>query len=526
MQKKVTTIPATIKKFSQTSINQVNKIKVAAYARVSTDHEDQVSSYEAQIDYYENYIKGRSDWEFAGMYSDEGISGTNTKKRIGFQSMVNDALEGKIDLIITKSVSRFARNTVDSLTTVRKLKEKGVEIYFEKENIWTLDSKGELLITIMSSLAQEESRSISENCTWGQRKRFADGKVSVPYKTFLGYDKGKDGNLAINKEEAKIVKKIYSLFLQGYNIGSIASILTSEGIRTPRGKEQWYHGTVKSILSNEKYKGDALLQKTFTVDYLTKKAKKNEGEVEQYYIKDNHEAIIPRETFERVQRLLKKKSEDKYKHSSVSIFSSRIKCGSCGANYGSKLWHSNSKYRKTIWQCNEKFKNEVKCETPHICEEEIKEIFIKAINEVIKKKKTIQDEGIYFIKSVLNTEELESEKENLEEKINTIVKNINLCIADNSKKVQDQKRYEESYNKLVFEYERLQSELCKIKEEILDKQIRKDEIQYFLKNIEEQVPIAEFDDTLWCNTIECIIVNIDNNCIVKFQDGTEIKVNR
>lgn len=152
MQKKVTTIPATIKKFSQTSINQVNKIKVAAYARVSTDHEDQVSSYEAQIDYYENYIKGRSDWEFAGMYSDEGISGTNTKKRIGFQSMINDALEGKIDLIITKSVSRFARNTVDSLTTVRKLKEKGVEIYFEKENIWTLDSKGELLITIMSSL--------------------------------------------------------------------------------------------------------------------------------------------------------------------------------------------------------------------------------------------------------------------------------------------------------------------------------------------------------------------------------------
>lgn len=192
MAKSVTTIPATLSRFTAAPINSTKKRRVAAYARVSTDNEEQLTSYEAQIDYYTNYINGRDDWEFVGVYPDEGITGTNTKKREQFRQMVADALDGKIDLIITKSVSRFARNTVDSLTTIRKLKEHNVEVYFEKENIWTFDSKGELLLTIMSSLAQEESRSISENCTWGQRKRFADGKVTVLFKRFLGYDMGSD----------------------------------------------------------------------------------------------------------------------------------------------------------------------------------------------------------------------------------------------------------------------------------------------------------------------------------------------
>ena len=195
---KVITIPATRSRYTAAPINSRDKRKVAGYARVSTDHEEQQTSYEAQVDYYTNYIKGREDWEFVSVYTDEGISATSTTKRNGFNKMVADALDGRIDLIITKSVSRFARNTVDSLTTIRKLKEHKVECYFEKENIWTFDSKGELLLTIMSSLAQEESRSISENVTWGQRKRFADGKVTVPFKRFLGYDRGEDGNLVIN----------------------------------------------------------------------------------------------------------------------------------------------------------------------------------------------------------------------------------------------------------------------------------------------------------------------------------------
>ena len=284
MARAVTVIPPTIQPITHLARNAVVRRRVAAYARVSTSSEEQLTSYEAQVDYYTRFIQSKPEWEFVRVYTDEGISAVNTKKREGFNQMVRDALDGKIDLIVTKSVSRFARNTVDSLVTVRKLKEKGVEVYFEKENIYTLDSKGELLITIMSSLAQEESRSISENVTWGQRKRFADGKVSLPYSHFLGYRKGDNGLPEIVPEEAETVRWIYSLFLSGKTTGSIASLLTREGIPTPAGKKKWAASTVESILKNEKYKGDALLQKAFTVDFLTKKQKKNEGEVPQYYV--------------------------------------------------------------------------------------------------------------------------------------------------------------------------------------------------------------------------------------------------
>jgi len=274
-------IPAKFHPITHLPETKVQKRRVAAYARVSTDSEEQQTSYAAQVDRYTKYIQERADWEFVAVYTDEGISALNTKHRDGFNRMVADALDGKIDLIVTKSVSRFARNTVDSLTTVRKLKEKGVEVFFEKENIYTLDSKGELLITIMSSLAQEESRSISENVTWGQRKRMADGKVSLPYKHFLGYRKGADGLPEIVPEEAEIVRNIYRWFMEGKTSTGIARTLTEQGVPTPAGKEQWCSSTVKSILTNEKYKGSALLQKRFTVDFLTKKSKVNEGEVPQ-----------------------------------------------------------------------------------------------------------------------------------------------------------------------------------------------------------------------------------------------------
>ncbi|MEG2634766.1 MAG: recombinase family protein, partial [Oscillospiraceae bacterium] len=262
--REVIVFPVTLKNAASIQNSEIRKKRVAAYARVSTDLEEQLTSYAAQVDYYTRYIKDREDWTFVNIYTDEGISATNTKKRDGFNQMIDDALNGKIDLIITKSVSRFARNTVDSLVTVRKLKEKGVEVYFEKENIYTLDSKGELLITIMSSLAQEESRSISENVTWGQRKRFSDGKVTFAYKHFLGYEKGADGLPEVLESEAKTVRLIYRMFLEGETPSSIASYLTDSKIPTPGGKAVWQSSTVASILSNEKYKGDALLQKKFT----------------------------------------------------------------------------------------------------------------------------------------------------------------------------------------------------------------------------------------------------------------------
>ena len=298
MALRVMEIPATIKNRAGETPKQC---RAAAYARVSTDHEDQITSCAAQIDYYTDYIKGRSDLEFVGVYTDEGISGTSTTHREGFKRMIADALAGKIDLIIAKSVSRFARNTIDSLTTIRLLKEHNVECFFEKENIHTLDSRGELLLTIMAAIAQEESRSVSQNCTWGQRRRFADGKVTVPFKRFLGYDRGEDGSLVVNEEQAETVRRIYEMFLNGATTYAIAKTLTAEHIPTPGGKEVWSKNVVKSILTNEKYKGDALLQKVFTVDYLTKQKKKNEGELAQYYVEGSHEPIIPPEVWERVQ---------------------------------------------------------------------------------------------------------------------------------------------------------------------------------------------------------------------------------
>ena len=269
--------------------------------------------------------------------------------------MIEDALAGKIDRIVTKSVSRFARNTVDTLTTIRKLKDKGVGVFFEKENIDTLDSKGELLITIMSSLAQEESRSISENVTWGWRKRIADGKVTVAYSHFLGYEKGEDGTMQIVEDEAKIVRQIYGMFLDGKTPSGIAARLSRQGIPSPAGKEKWQSSTVKSILTNEKYKGDALLQKTFTVDFLQKKKKANEGEVPQYYVENSHPAIVTEEVFDLVQHELRRRQQKGRHTSASSMFSNRIVCGECGAYYGSKVWHSTDAYRSRIWRCNRKY---------------------------------------------------------------------------------------------------------------------------------------------------------------------------
>lgn len=274
MARTVTVIPPSLNsRFSNLAPNISQRRKVAAYARVSTDSEEQVTSYEAQVDYYINYIKSREDWEFVHVYTDEGISALNTKNRDGFNEMVADALAGDIDLIVTKSVSRFARNTVDSLTTIRKLKEHNVEVYFEKEGIWTFDSKGELLITIMSSLAQEESRSISENVTWGVRKQFADGRFSLAYSRFLGYEKGENGTLKIVPEEAETIRLIYKLFLSGRTPLGICKVLEKMHILTPTGKENWHSSTVTSILQNEKYKGDALLQKTFMAYFYRRRLK-------------------------------------------------------------------------------------------------------------------------------------------------------------------------------------------------------------------------------------------------------------
>lgn len=521
MAKTVRAIPATISRFTAVPINSRKKRRVAGYARVSTDHDDQISSYEAQVDYYTNYIRGRDDWEFVGIYTDEGISATNTRHRDGFKRMVRDAMDGKIDLIVTKSVSRFARNTVDSLTTVRKLKDKGIEIYFEKENIWTLDAKGELLITIMSSLAQEESRSISENVTWGHRKRFADGKVSVPYRNFLGYDKGPDGNLVVNKEQAKTVKLIYRLFLDGYTFHSIAGELTSHELKTPAGKTKWYPKTVESILTNEKYKGDALLQKRFTVNFLTKETKANEGEVPQYYVENNHEAIISPQVFDWVQEEIKRRREGKKRYSGVSIFSSKIKCGTCGGWYGAKVWHSNDKYRRTIYRCNDKFKNY--CQTPHLTEDEIKGAFVRAVNKLIRNKEEVISNIRLLKTSLSDTSALEKMRSELNIELNLLTEKVQELIAENARAVKNQDEYSEKYNALVNRYETDKGKYDQTCEEIQKRKVRGRQMDSFISEVQGQDLITEFDEKLWGSLVDFITVYAKDDIRVTFKDGTEIK---
>ena len=280
----------------------LRKKRVAAYARVSTEQDEQQSSYENQIEYYTGYIKSKPEWEFVDIYSDEGITGTNLKKRSGFNRMIEDAMNGKIDLILTKSISRFSRNTVDSLSVTRQLKAKGVEVYFEKENISSMDPQAELLFTILSSIAQEESRSISENVRWGKQRSMEAGKFSLAWSSFLGYKKGPDGLPEIVEEEAETVRKIYQMYLDGDSFKTIAEELTRQRVKTPMDKDVWSASTIRSILTNEKYIGDAIFGKTYSDSNFKRHI--NHGEREMYYVKNHHDAIVSREVFEAANRIL------------------------------------------------------------------------------------------------------------------------------------------------------------------------------------------------------------------------------
>ncbi len=518
----VTVIPPTINPLTRLPNSSVSKRRVAGYARVSTASDEQFTSYEAQIDYYTQYIKRHADWEFVKVYTDEGISGVNTKHREGFNEMIRDALDGKIDLIITKSVSRFARNTVDSLVTVRKLKEKGVEVYFEKENIYTLDSKGELLITIMSSLAQEESRSLSENIIWGQRKRFSDGKVSLPYKQFLGYKKGADGFPEIVPEEAEIVREIYRLFVSGRTTCWIASHLTKLGIPTPAGKKNWQASTIESILTNEKYKGDALLQKMFTVDFLTKKKKVNEGEIPQYYVENSHPAIIAPEEWNLVQNEMTRRKALGKRYSGNSIFSTRLVCADCGSFFGAKVWHSTDKYRKVIWRCNHKFNGE-KCTTPTLEEEDIKSRFLDAINTLIVNRDALLEDCRLIQTALTDCSEIDAKLEKLLQEIEVVGELTKRCIEDNAQNAQDQDAYTVRYNGLVERYEKTKAEVDELQRRRAERQAKAENIGAFMFELcERDTTMTEFDDRLWLTTVDKVTVHSDGRLVFLFQNGTEV----
>ena len=517
---RVTVIPSTKNQHTQLPLNSHTLRRVAAYARVSTLTDEQYTSYEAQVSYYKKFIQERNDWTYIDVYADEGLSGTSTKKRTQFTQMITDALEGKIDLIITKSISRFARNTLDTISFVRKLKDKGIEVYFEKENLWTLDPKSELILTIMASIAQEESRSISQNVTWGKRVSFQQGKVSFAYKNFLGYKKV-DDKLVIDEDQAVIVRLIYQMFLvKGKTASGIANYLKSQHIKTPAGKTNWTKNTVNSILTNEKYKGDALLQKTYTENYLEHKIVKNDGQIPKYYVENNHPAIIDRDTWDQVQIEIQRRESIGAHYSSTDIFSSKLICGDCGGFYGKKKWHSNSKYSRFIYQCNRKFeKGKPKCQTPNLTEEEIKLKFIEAYNLTMKDKQRIIDDTIEVIKVLTDTEQLDHEIESLNDELSVLTELINRLIKENSKTLMNNDEYDNKYNELTTRYEQTKNNLENL---ISTRNYRNDQaikMNLFKDSISKsESELSDWNAHIWMLLVENATMHNDKSVYFKIND--------
>lgn len=390
-KKTVTVIPPTVTPQNEPKTHR--QLRTAAYCRVSTDSDEQELSFDAQVEAYTDKIMRNPEWSLAGIFADEGISGTQAYKRKDFMRMIRLCRQGKIDQIITKSVSRFARNTVDCLNFIRELKALGIPVIFEKEGLNTMHMSSEIYISMHGIFAQSESESLSGNVRWGKQKSAEKGNVAISYKNFLGYRKGADGKPEIVPEEAQTVRKIYDAFLAGDSIGTIKEKLEASGALTPTGKTTWSTTTIQSILTNEKYKGDALLCKTYIADCISKKSVKNTDRP-QYYVTDNHPAIIPREIFDRVQQemarrssLRKKKTKDVKtelgKYSSKYALTELLICGKCGTAYRRAVWNKNGK-KKAVWRCVSRLEYGTKyCpDSPTVEESVMHRAIVEAIREV------------------------------------------------------------------------------------------------------------------------------------------------
>ena len=387
----VEVIPATWNPTDE-SAGEIRKLRVAAYCRVSTELEQQQSSYDIQIEYYTRHIMQNPNWIFAGVFADDGRSATNTFRRDDFNQLMDQCLKGKVDMVITKSISRFARNTVDCISWVRKLKEKNVAVYFEKENLNTLDDSTEMILTILSSQAQEESRAISTNVKWGYARKFEKGE-STRQRSY-GFRKAPTGEMCIVEEEAAVIRNMARWFLDGDSLERIKHRLEDAGIETTTGKKTWSTGTIYNILINEKIMGDVLLQKTFTADYLTKRRVKNSGQQKQYYVKNHHEAIIPKTVYYKIQeeiarRSSLKKAGTRKGKTAQGVYSSKyaltgiMVCNECGAHYRRTTWAKNGK-KVIVWRCINRLEHGTKrChESPTLKEEVIQEAIMGKLHSL------------------------------------------------------------------------------------------------------------------------------------------------
>ena len=528
----VTVIPAKVQ--TAESRDKYHQLRVAAYCRVSTELEEQQNSYQVQIAYYTDLINKKKEWTLAGIFADEGISGTQTKKRTEFNRMIRMCKNKKIDLVITKSISRFARNTVDCLEYVRQLKDLGIGVIFEKENINTLTMTSEFMISLYGSFAQAESESISKNVSWGKEKAYREGKVQFQYKHLLGYKKGADGKPEIIPEEAETVKLIYTMFLDGHSMKNIALILHVKGIHTKTGSTEWRTNTITRILQNEKYVGDALLQKTFTSDCITHKVVKNHGERPMYLVTNHHDPIIDRDTYNRVRQELarrnsKRKISDKTvteqgKYSSKYALSELLICGHCGTPYRRTTWAARGK-KQIVWRCLSRLEHGKKyCpDSPTIKEEQLHRGILRAINNYYSCRNDIVRILKANIGSVLECqgqEEILSVEKRLKEIDQARTDLVNLIASGGC----DEDKLDSEFAKLYAEEQGLSERLTMLKSQNKTSEETQAKLDKIMDMIEhEKFELETFDNVLIRKLIECVKILSKTEILVIFKGGYEVR---
>ena len=516
------------------SRSKYKQLRVAAYCRVSTEQEEQQNSYQVQIAYYTDLINRKKEWSLVGIFADEGISGTQTKNRTEFKRMIRMCKNKKIDLVITKSISRFARNTVDCLEYVRQLKNLGIGVIFEKENINTLTMTSEFMIALYGSFAQAESESISKNVSWGKEKAYREGKVQFQYQNLLGYRKGTDGKPEIVPEEAETIKLIYKLFLDGYSMTNIKKVLESSGTLTAKGKKVWNESLISSILKNEKYVGDALLQKTYTLDCITHKVVRNHGERPMYLVTDHHAPIIDRDTYNRVQQELarrssKRKISDKTiteqgKYSSKYALSELLICGHCGTPYRRTTWSARGK-KQIVWRCISRLEHGKKyCpDSPTIKEDQLHKAIIHAINNYYSCRNDIArilKANIGTVLECQGQEEIISIENRLKE-IDTARNDLISLIASGGC---DEDKLDNEFSRLYQEEQQLNEQLETLKSQnktSSETQAKLNKIMSMIEN--EKFELETFDNVLIRKLIECIKVLNKAEILVIFKGGYEVK---
>lgn len=530
---RVVVIPA---KSSEENKQAAKCLRVAAYCRVSTDDEEQKTSYEAQIGYYTEKINQNPEWQMAGIFADEGISGTQAKKRPEFLKMIRLCRQRKIDIILTKSLSRFARNTVDSLGYIRELRALGIAVISEKENINTLTAESEMLITIMSCFAQAESESISKNVSWGVRQSFKNGNVPMQYARLLGYRKGHDGNAEIIPEEAEVVKEIYRCYLDGMSMNLIADRLNEKGLTTKGGSSPYRKTVVQRILTNEKYTGDALLQKTYVTDCITKKTRKNNGELPMYLVKNHHEPIISRTDFNRVQEEMARRSAkrtiaDKLtktgqgKYSAKYALSELLICGECGEHYRRVTWTAKG-FKEIKWRCVSRIQyGKKKCHSsPTVDEQAFHRAIVSAINEFCEVKDDVA--------KALRESIIEALDQNQNGSVHAAQQRIDE-LARNMDELIKLATVPETAENAMSDIAKFSEEMKMLREFIETEKAKQTEVQHgsnelsnVLQRLEkENFTLTEYDDIVTRQLIEQITVDTKNTITVRFKGGFEMRAN-